>query len=228
MIAGLDGCEDGWMAACQSAAGDIQLRFVERAEDLLESTGARMLVIDIPIGLLDRSPRGADVAARRLLKGRSSCVFNAPIRPILSAESYSEANRIWREVEGKGCSAQGFALVPKLMEIDELVRRRSGNGVRFVEGHPEVSFAMMNGEAAVPVSKHSPVGLKMRCDLLAHAFGCDIGELVARQPRSTRTDAVDALALLWTARRIDSDEASRFPSAIVERDQFGIEAVIIA
>lgn len=228
MIAGLDGCEDGWMAACQSASGEIELRFVEQAEDLLVTTDARVLVIDIPIGLLDRSPRAADQAARQLLKGRSSCVFNAPIRPILAAKSYSEANRIWREVEGKGCSAQGFALVPKVVEIDELVRRRSGNGVRIVEGHPEVSFAMMNGQLAVPVSKHSTEGFHARCELLAHALQCDVEGLVARQPRSMRIDVLDALALLWTARRIESNRASRFPDDIVERDRFGIDAVITA
>ena len=228
MIAGLDGCEDGWMAACQSESGEIELRFVERPEDRLQETRTRMLAIDIPIGLLDRSPRGADVAARRLLKGRSSCVFNAPIRPILAANSQSDANRIWREVEGKGCSAQGFALVTKVVEIDELVRRRSGIRVRLLEGHPEVSFAKMNGEAALPVSKHSQEGLQLRCDLLANAFERDVERLVSRQPRSMRTDAVHALALLWTARRADSNKASRFPSEIVERDRFGIEAVIIA
>lgn len=228
MIAGLDGCEDGWMAACQSASGEIELRFVERAKDFIEVSSVRMMVIDIPIGLLDRSPRAADLAARQLLKGRSSCVFNAPIRPVLGAKSYSEANRIWREIEGKGCSQQGYALVPKVVEIDELVRRRSGNGVQIVEGHPEVSFAMMNGKAAVPVSKHSAVGFHLRCGLLADALQCDVERLVAAQPRSMRTDVLDALALLWTATRVESDRASRFPNDVVEHDCFGIEAVITA
>lgn len=228
MIAGMDGCEDGWMAACETASGEIELRFVGRAEDLIEVSSIRMMVIDIPIGLLDRSPRAADIAARQVLKGRASCVFNAPIRPILSARSYSEANRIWRDVEGKGCSQQGYALVPKVVEIDELVRRRSGNGVRIVEGHPEVSFAMMNGEAAVPASKHSAEGFHVRCGLLADALQCDVERLVAAQPRSMRTDVLDALALLWTARRVESNRASRFPSEIAQRDRFGIEAVITA
>src|SRR5690348_3561001 len=107
MIAGVDGCKDGWLAACLSDDGVIDLRFIDRVEDLIGHSGPRLLVIDIPIGLMERSPRAADQAARRLLKGRSSCVFNAPIRPILEASSYREANRIWREVEGKGCSAQG-------------------------------------------------------------------------------------------------------------------------
>jgi len=94
MIAGVDGCEDGWLVACESADGATELRFIERVADLLDDARLRLLLIDIPIGLMERSPRGADQAARRLLKGRSSCVFNAPIRPILEAGSYSEANRI--------------------------------------------------------------------------------------------------------------------------------------
>lgn len=96
MIAGLDGCEGGWMAACQLASRAIELRFVERAEDLIKVSSVWMMVVDIPIGLLDRSPRAADLAARQVLKGRASCVFNTPIRPVLSARSYSEANRTWR------------------------------------------------------------------------------------------------------------------------------------
>ena len=228
MIAGVDGCEDGWLAACESADGAIELRFIERVADLFDDARLRLLLIDIPIGLMERSPRGADQAARRLLKGRSSCVFNAPIRPILEARSYSEANRIWREIEGKGCSAQGFALVPKVVEVDQLVRDKASGRLRIVEGHPEVSFALLNAGAAILESKHSKEGSRIRSELLSPEFDRDIHSLVASWPKSMRTDVLDSLALLWSARRIERGVAVRVPDTVVERDRFGIEAVIQA
>ena len=225
MIAGIDGCEDGWMVAIEASRGTIDILVVDRIEDILRDD-PDLLVIDIPIGLLNRTPRAADRAARQLLKGRSSCVFNAPIRPILDAATYAEANRMSRELDGKGCSAQGFALVPKVREVDALVRTKPA--VVIAEGHPEVSFALMNNGVALSDSKHSPAGVLLRTGMLSTALGGEITSIVNRYPRNSRVDVLDSLALLWTARRLKAAKAQRFPSHTCERDEFGIEAVINA
>lgn len=61
MIVGLDGCDDGWMAACQRASGEIGLTVVERPEYLAGATDVRLMVIDIPIN----RPNGAQPARSR-------------------------------------------------------------------------------------------------------------------------------------------------------------------
>jgi len=110
--------------------------------------------------------------------------------------------------------------------VDELVRAQSPAGIRIAEGHPEVSFALVNGGSAILASKHTAEGLSIRSELLSREFNRPIDSLVASWPKSMRTDVLDSLALLWSARRIERGVAARFPDAIVERDRLGIEAVI--
>ncbi|MDB4873816.1 MAG: hypothetical protein JWM41_262 [Gemmatimonadetes bacterium] len=227
MIAGVDGCSAGWMVAKDYGDGQLRISVVPSVADLIADQDLELAVIDIPIGLLDRGVRAADREARQLLGHRASCVFNAPIRPVLAATDYSQANEIGRSVEGKGCSKQGFALVPKIVEVDKLVRSGGVASGRIMEGHPEVSFALMNGGTALSVSKHEADGRAARVRLLATNLGCDAAGLAGAWPSSLTSDVLDSLAMLWTARRVLSGSSSRIPK-VPELDAFGIDAVITA
>ena len=60
---------------------------------------ANSVLIDIPIGLLDKGPdeRSCDKAARKLLGKRASSVFPAPARQALDASDYQAALAVNRE-----------------------------------------------------------------------------------------------------------------------------------
>jgi predicted RNase H-like nuclease len=80
----------------------------------------------MPIGLPERGPRACDLEARRLLgPGRASSVFPAPIRPVLVATSYDDACQIRLQVEGKKLSRQAWVIVPKIREVDDMLRDNS-------------------------------------------------------------------------------------------------------
>src|SRR5690606_31915637 len=105
-----------------------------------------VLAIDIPIGLTDDGPRPPDVAARALLGPRASSVFPAPVRATLNANSYEDACDLSFAARGKRLSKQSFAILPKIREVDELLRTRSATEfpVPVHEVHPEVSFCYLN------------------------------------------------------------------------------------
>jgi hypothetical protein len=86
----------------------------------------QVIALDMPIGLPERGPRACDLEARRLLgPGRASSVFPAPIRPVLVATSYDDACQIRLQVEGKKLSRQAWVIVPKIREVDDMLRDNS-------------------------------------------------------------------------------------------------------
>ncbi|HXZ84220.1 MAG TPA: DUF429 domain-containing protein, partial [Myxococcota bacterium] len=118
MVVGVDGCKGGWIAATRRGA-----RRIDALELLLREALPDLVAVDIPVGLSDAGPRRCDQEARALLRGRASSVFRAPIRPMLAARSQSEASALGRSLDGKGISAQSWAITGKIREVDELLRR---------------------------------------------------------------------------------------------------------
>ena len=165
--------------------------------DGLSLTG--VVGIDMPLGLLADGWREADALARRALGRRGVTVFAIPPRPVWQQPTYAEANRLCRELTGKGLSAQTWGLRGKLLEADAY-RRKSP--ARLYEVHPELAFAALAG-APLQESKHTPAGLATRRKLLAQA-GLTLPAKVAGAPEN---DLLDAAAVAWSARRIAAGEA---------------------
>jgi len=169
-------------------------------------------VLDIPIGLPLRGARACDQEARRLLGWpRLTCVFPAPLRPMLTATSYQQAQDIRRQIDGKGCSRQAFGILAKVREVDEVLAR--GDAQKLYESHPELAFRELAG--AVLGSKHTVEGRSHRRRLLLTEFS-EVAKVNPRRPSSQ--DALDAYACLWTARRIAAGMASWVPSHVDEID----------
>lgn len=102
---GIDGCKGGWVAVSITDS-DFDIEILNNIEQVLDSHSESIL-IDMPIGL----PESAndirpDGAARKLLRGKASSIFNTPCRQAVYAETYEEANQINREILGKGLSKQ--------------------------------------------------------------------------------------------------------------------------
>jgi predicted RNase H-like nuclease len=208
-IAGVDGCRRGWIAAIKDGA-NIDVRVVSSDEDLSALFGACAVVaIDIPIGLADRGPRPCDHHARRFLGRRGSSVFPAPLRPLIAVRDYADANRISRQLQQRGISRQGFAIVRKVEQIDRILQRHHELRGRVYEVHPEVSFAMWSGGAPVEASKKTAEGQATRRKLVTEHFG-----EIPPVPRGAATDdLLDALAALWTAERIAAGRAQELGDA---------------
>ena len=157
-----------------------------------------MLALDIPIGLpADGAawPRQADIAARNLLGARRASIFLAPPRPVLDCASYDLANRVHRELTGKGLSRQSWGLAQKILEAEAFL----DGSFQAIEVHPEVSFQAMNG-APLEQSKKTWNGQMARRELLRD-HGIIVPDRIDQAGDVPPDDLLDAAAAAWTAWR---------------------------
>lgn len=221
-VVGMDGCRAGWFAVAWNRSSNTFTGRVltEFAQVWKLAPAAKIVAVDIPIGLLDHAIPGGrecDKAARGILTARASCVFTPPVRAALSAGSYRMALKATRasSSHGLGISAQCFSIVPKIREVDSDVTPATQDTVR--EIHPELCFQAMNGGMTVSSSKREPEGRIARQVLLVdNGFACFLAGLAGVHiPGVAQDDILDACAACWTARRILDDTAVRIPACPV-------------
>jgi predicted RNase H-like nuclease len=212
----------GWVVVTGSQDGETTIDRAWNLAEVVAREDLQFVVIDVPIGLPARGPRACDLEARAMLGSpRSSSVFPAPIRPMLAARTYEEASGIRFQIEGKRISRQSFAIQSTIREADNLMTPVLQD--RVVEGHPEVSFAAMAG-AGIAAPKRTPRGRQIRTELLSQHvpdLRLRIGELQA----AIQGDAIDASALLWSARRLADGTAERLGDAA--RDDHGLRMEMV-
>ena len=227
-LAGVDGCPDGWVAVVADAGtlASARLAFFADLAGFMNREAIDLALVDMPIGFVD-GPESRDVegAMRGFLPGKASSVFPTPCRMALSEPTYMDASFVNAQVLGKRLPKQTFALFPKLREVDEAVRLL-GQG-RMREGHPEVSFAAMNGQPVLS-KKREPLGKQDRMALL-QAAGLPAEDLLRARPkgRVADNDILDAAALLWSAARYFDNTHITFPPK-PSQDSVGLEMSVIA
>lgn len=228
---GVDGAKAGWVAAFRDGPGLGWALYPDARTLVEENRSARVIAVDIPIGLPDRDGREADTLARRFVGGkRASSVFSVPVRGILDAQTRAEASTLHRTIDGRGFGAQSFAILPKIRQWDALLQSDAMAREIVREVHPEVCFAALNGghgNGAV-ASKHTAQGLAERLALLVGQFGdAPVRLLLGAVPRRSAKadDVMDALVALWTAERIAAGMACSLPSPVVP-DATGLPACI--
>ena len=211
-VVGVDGCKAGWFAV-RIEGDDYSVGVFSTVAEVLVSLGgdASLILIDIPIGLpKSHEERCCDREARtRLGCSRASSVFPAPGREALEEdrrehrhEAVSHAN--CRET-GRGLSIQAFGIVPKIREVDDLIRERGLTAHPAIrEIHPEVCFWSLNGGRPMGHKKQCPDGHCERLDVLRRFHPCvdDVrDEALCRFRRKdvARDDILDALAAALTA-----------------------------
>src|SRR5713226_6413789 len=99
-VAGVDGCKGGWFAVFfeSDGKGFRAKRFDLLTEVLTFEPKAKVVAVDVPIGLLDKAEPGGrdcDRLARELLgQPRARSVFSPPVRGALQFEdNYKKALR---------------------------------------------------------------------------------------------------------------------------------------
>jgi predicted RNase H-like nuclease len=200
VLAGVDGCREGWVVASDAGA-EVLPTFAH-----IQARGFDLVLIDVPIGLLEDAARRCDVEARSLIGARRSSVFPAPSRSLLRATQYAGQ-----------CSRQLWNILYKIREVDAGIAPELQERVR--EAHPEVSFALLNGKP-LHFPKRRPEGEEERRRLLRPLFG----ELPSL-PGAARDDVLDAYVLLWSARRLARGDARVLGSG--ERDARGLRCEIV-
>jgi predicted RNase H-like nuclease len=213
MIAGVDGTSRGWVAVlCDDDLGRPEARFLEKLADLPRTL--RVVAVDVPMGLPDRGVREADRLARLALgEPRRRSVFPCPPRCVLGASGWEEACARSERIDGRRLSKQTFAILPKIAEADALLRSEEWARRRLYEVHPELSFARWSG-TSMRFSKKNPVGREERRRLIADLFGPKAfaaARVAVSGHGITPDDLADAFAGAWSARRILTGRAERFP-----------------
>jgi predicted RNase H-like nuclease len=239
LVAGVDGCRAGWVVVLAETTRDGRGMTAEVVvagdfDGVLALTrDARVVGVDMPIGLLDAAVAGGrecDRHARRLLGHPRCCsVFTPPARGALGRDSYRaalSANRA-SSAAGLGISIECFGLFPRLREVDAALTGDLALAERVREVHPELSFRELAGGAAgLSEPKRSARGLSRRSALLRPRFS-RLGRALRRRLAGVADDDVlDAHAVVWSAARIARDRAVCLPGRPAPRDARGLPMAI--
>jgi predicted RNase H-like nuclease len=221
-IAGVVPCPGGWLVQparlfTATIVPEEPLVLAELNDVLDYRPSFLYLVIDAPIGIPDRpfgGYRACDREARDLLGWpRRVSVAPVPCREALYATTLAEAQRLepwltplayrrfrwWREAD---------------TEIHAYHQRR------IFSGSPELSFLLVNGDAAASTSSFWRDGPIERLALLQERLPGLRALAQAAPPRgASLRHVLNAAALLWTARRIAGRAITRLPRDPMWDDQ---------
>lgn len=180
---GVDGCRAGWFAVGFGNGKEWDIGVFSNISSLCKHySKARLILIDIPIGLSDKGvkERTCDIEARRILgPKRGTSIFLVPCRAVLCVNSYRKACIINKELSGRSISKQAWQIVPKIREVDEFIRLQSrcsrrrptrrGGYPDLRETHPEICFWALAGRP-MQYWKKTRLGCKERLAILRMAF----------------------------------------------------------
>ncbi len=224
-----DGCPAGWLVLTEHANRLVTGEVLQTESLIGRLAGARVLALDLPVGLSDRDPRVCDLEARRAL-GRpgGSSVFPAPVRAALGGTDYRDACRRSARASGKRLSRQTYAILDRIRDVDRALRRIGSSRHRVYEVHPELSFLRWRG-SPMPAGKKTAVGLRARRRLTEARFPGIFAAIRGAFPKSAvrDDDIVDALACLWSAERIAAGTAISVPDR-PPRDRHGLTMRIVS
>ena len=204
---GIDGCPIGWVSVTMKNGNFTAVDVFPTIASLWEHhQKAKLLLIDMPIGLVDKGtePRGCDQGARDVLGARRSSIFPAPVREVLKSKTYVDACDINQKRTGKKISKQAWNIVPKIKEVDTFIRANPAAQKKLRESHPEVCFTMLNGGVPMVHPKKAPFGFLERLQLIQQydpkAETWLRGMAIKYRPKEVAADdVVDAMILAITA-----------------------------
>ena len=224
VIRGVDGCKAGWLClSLRSGESRPSASVFDPDARALFAEVATVTTIDIPIGLPSSGARRVDMKARSLLGRLKSSVFPSPVRATLTANSYETACEESKRACGKKISKQTFGILPRIRNVDILVRESPTLINSVFEVHPEVSFVHWNHCRPLLHPKKSGFGFMERIKMVERVFGSSPHDVRAEVPRKqvSDDDILDAFAALWTAQRIHDGTAVSV-SDVEEQDEFGL------
>ncbi|ALV31512.1 DUF429 domain-containing protein [Streptomyces sp. CdTB01] len=207
-VLGVDACGKlGWVGITLTDGAYAGSLVDLRLDSLIErAAGVRVIAVDMPLGLVEKGWRAADLAARALLGARRGSVFLIAPRPAWQEADYVAAADRCQELTGNRLSRQAWALAPKLAEARacRLADRR------LHEVHPELSFQTLAGGMPLTYAKKTWRGQHLRRSLLAEG-GIVLPDVLGEADRVPADDVLDAAVAAWSAHRIARGTAGRVP-----------------
>ena len=201
ILAGVEPVPGGWLVAPGNIQG-IQLApqpahvLPTLAEVLDYRPAFAVVALHAPVGLPQvGEERPCDAGARARLGRRANSVVKAPPKEVLDAATYEEARAIDPSMD--------IIRWRSLAKIAEAAREVQSWRQRSVfEVHPELAFTEMNDGVPLDMGRRTEHGRKMRYELLVNKLpGAE--RVLRERPKGVREQKLmDALADLWTARRI--------------------------
>jgi predicted RNase H-like nuclease len=174
MLAGVDGCRNGWIVALAPSwpcHQPVSIEFYPDFKAVLEATRTcEVVAVDMPIGLPDGNElRECDVLAQKALGGQRSSVFLTPPRSCLDAAGPREFQSMHRQIRGTGAGLPVWGIVPKMLEVNRLLEDRIASDPalqdRIIEFHPELTWRRLAGSSKLS-SKRTAEGILQRISLL--------------------------------------------------------------
>ena len=209
---GVDWASSGWLAVATDGEDWTATMHPSMHSVWFTHRDATAILVDIPIGLPGAERRACDRAAKEFLGDRASSVFWTPCRAAVEAKTYQQAKQANQECRGDSLSSQAWGLIPRIREVDRLLRDGVDIESVILESHPEVCFTALGDGESLP-SKHDDDGIEARLAILGSIDDSlvDIYEqfeasLIEEQPTwarrigaSNRDDLLDAMVLALTA-----------------------------
>lgn len=212
---GVDWASKGWLAVTTDGQGWSAEMHPSMHSVWFTHRDAESILVDIPIGLPTSARRQCDVRAKAVVGSeRAQSVFWTPCREAVESETYEEAKQANQACRGDSLSSQAWGLIPRIREVDRLLRDDDEARETILESHPEVCFAVFYPGETLP-SKHDNTGAEERLRALGtvdESVPAVYDDLVATQIESrpswsrrignaNRDDLLDALVLALTAKR---------------------------
>lgn len=211
LVAGVTPFAGRWVVVTGRAGGSnfaVQhpLIFDTFADVLAERPPYEKAVVNAPVGYQARigdPPRTCDVMARNALGHRALTFAPAPPLSVLEwSEDYRNARL-------------GAAAASRLLAMREVMLNVPNYRQRTVfSGHPELSFMGLNQEQPMTFSKYSDEGIAERRALLEKRIPYLAPAIDEADPSIPTPVVLDAIALLWTARRVLAKAARRLPAEL--------------
>jgi predicted RNase H-like nuclease len=172
-VVGVDGCRGGWLAVRldRNGAGVCRV-FPDMGALWAAYRRAALILVDIPIGLPEAAnDRSCDKAARKVLGPRRASVFPVPCRGAVYAPSYDAAINLNERITGKRIFRAAWNLVPRMRQVDEILRADSRVRGVIREAHPEVLFWGLNQRRPLAFYKKEAAGEAERLEVLQRVYG---------------------------------------------------------
>ena len=222
---GVDWASKGWVAVVHED-GDWKAEMYPSIHSVWFSyRHAQNILIDIPIGLPESQRRVCDQQAKEYIgTDRASSVFWTPCRDVLNAMTYEEAKQINHKRRGNKISSQTWHILPRIQEVDCLLRDSKVARKTILESHPEVCFTALSSGSNISISsKLDGDGFDQRLAILDNytsataiyenfvdRYITSLPQWSRRIGKSNRDDLVDALALAVTA-KLATENLSTLP-----------------
>lgn len=212
LLAGVVPVPKGWLVASGKLVGvtlypELPGVLPTLREVLDHIPSYSVVALAAPLGLLDDfvpGGRSCDRQARQLLGWpRLGAIASAPVRKLV--------NDPQAVVPADHLGVVTKQALRRIAEVDSEIQPYRQRTVYSV--HPELSFFQINGDQPLRRSKHRKPGVEERRALLVERMQGAERALSVELPRVGIAHVLDAVAVLWTARRIAARAVTRIPEA---------------